>query len=82
MKDFNPKGFEKVGEINGMPTHRRVVPAESVIITNKERPFQIFSRQSRVNPNLLNLETPEAGPLERPSFLNPVSETSQTGGHQ
>jgi len=65
MKDFTPKGFEKVGEINGVPVHRKADTPRRIQTPKMERPE--LKRKTRVNPNLLNLETPGAGPLERPS---------------
>lgn len=67
MKDFKPKGFIKVGEINGTPIHKKI-DSGRIQAPKMERPE--LNRKLRVNPNLLNLETPGAGPMERPSLID------------
>lgn len=82
MEDFNPKGFATVGKINGVPVHKKTKPVYSQMVgrckRNMERPE--LKRKTRVNPNLLNLETPGAGPLERPTCH--VFETKEDGGNK
>lgn len=71
MEDFNPKGFIKVGEINGVPIHAKMKSGKlQVNIPKMERPE--LKRKARVNHNLLNLERPSNGPMERPTSIDIV----------